>query len=136
MWYVQYCSSPFSPFSITHRRIFRLHHQLGTIYGTECAIDNMSITNGHKGGIIMNISSVAGLKPTQHMPVYGASKHAIIGYTKSLGAFSAPTGIKFLVVCPGITVTAMSKTMGDHFYRTDILPVDVDRYVNLLPRQR
>lgn len=96
----------------------------------------MSKSNGHKGGIIMNVSSIAGVKAAHCMPVYCASKFGVIGYTKALSPFSEPMGIKFIVVCPGITITTLAKTMGDHFYRPELIPVDAEKLLNRIPRQR
>lgn len=44
----------------------------------------MSKANGGSGGIIVNIASVAGLEPIPGMPIYSATKHGVIGFTRSM----------------------------------------------------
>lgn len=38
-----------------------------------------------KGGVIVNISSIAGVKPMKGKAVYAATKHAVVGFSRSLG---------------------------------------------------
>lgn len=45
----------------------------------------MSIEKGGHGGIIVNVSSVCGLDALFANPIYTATKHAVIGFTRSLG---------------------------------------------------
>ncbi len=66
------------------------------------------------GGAIVNVSSVAGVQGSGDCPYYVASKHAIIGFTKSAALELASAGIRVNVICPGITRTKMMRNfMGD-----------------------
>jgi NAD(P)-dependent dehydrogenase (short-subunit alcohol dehydrogenase family) len=59
------------------------------------------------GGHILNVASVAGLKATPKLPVYSATKAALIHYTRSLAAEFAGRRIRANVICPGAVQTAL-----------------------------
>jgi 3-oxoacyl-[acyl-carrier protein] reductase len=66
-----------------------------------------------KGGIILNISSMSGLK--SGMPgasAYTASKWAIVGFSRNLHLELKPFGIKVACLCPGSTKTALHEKAG------------------------
>ena len=59
------------------------------------------------GGAIVNTASVAGkVGMTKHL-AYSASKHAVLGMTKTAAIEVAKKGIRINAVCPGFTQTAM-----------------------------
>lgn len=60
------------------------------------------------GGGIVNTASVAGLSGTPTIFAYGASKHAVVGMTKSAAMTLASQGVRVNAVCPAVIDTPMA----------------------------
>jgi NAD(P)-dependent dehydrogenase (short-subunit alcohol dehydrogenase family) len=58
-------------------------------------------------GSIINTASIAGLMGSPHIAVYSASKHAVIGLTKSAAWECTATGVRVNCVCPGLIDSRM-----------------------------
>lgn len=88
------------------RRIMEVNF-FGVVHGVDAAYPLM-IRQGH--GHIVNVASVAGLIPMPGESIYVASKHAVVGLTKTLRGEAAHYGVKVSLVCPGVVETPIYET--------------------------
>jgi NAD(P)-dependent dehydrogenase (short-subunit alcohol dehydrogenase family) len=61
-----------------------------------------------KGSTIVVTASLAGLTAIPDDPIYGLTKHAVIGFVRSVAAQLAERGIRIQAVCPGWADTALT----------------------------
>ena len=86
-------------------------------------------------GSIINTASIAGLMGSPQIAVYSASKHAVIGLTKSAAWECANTAVRINCVCPGLIDSRMLSTIiaGRN---PGNAPVATDRLVERIPARR
>jgi len=60
------------------------------------------------GGVIINMSSLAGFRGKAGTLAYSASKHGVIGMTKTAALEYAKEGIRINAICPGLTKSGMT----------------------------
>ena len=75
------------------------------------------------GGLIINMSSVAGLQAWSGTGTYSASKHGIMALTKSLADEGRPYNIKVSAICPGAVADEL----------VDASPADIQRSEKIDP---
>jgi NAD(P)-dependent dehydrogenase (short-subunit alcohol dehydrogenase family) len=63
------------------------------------------------GGVIVNTASIAGLRGSRNLVAYTASKHAVIGLTRTAALELAPSHIRVNAICPSPIDTAMVKQL-------------------------
>lgn len=61
-----------------------------------------------KGGCIVVTASLAGLTEVADDPVYGLTKHAVVGFVRSVAPQLSARGIRIQAVCPGWADTALT----------------------------
>lgn len=80
------------------------------------------------GGAIVNTGSIASSIGLNMLPFYAASKHALLGLTKSLALEYAPRGVRINMVCPGTV-----EGTGIYHDMTSRAPSLVDSLVEKVP---
>jgi NAD(P)-dependent dehydrogenase (short-subunit alcohol dehydrogenase family) len=99
---------PITEYSLeTFRKVLDVN-VVGVFLGMKHVLPVMRKQN--KGSII-NTASIAGLMGSPHIAVYSASKHAVIGLTKSVAWECTGTGVRVNCVCPGLIDSRMLSTI-------------------------
>jgi len=78
----------------------------GTFLCTQAVLSGML---EREWGRVVNVASVAGLRGASYISGYAASKHAVLGFTRSVAAEVARAGVTVNAVCPGYVDTPMTE---------------------------
>lgn len=72
-----------------------------------CIREEIRVMEGQGHGSIVNVSSIGGVRGSSGMGAYQATKHAVIGLTRTAAHDFGPLGIRVNVIAPGPTETPM-----------------------------
>jgi NAD(P)-dependent dehydrogenase (short-subunit alcohol dehydrogenase family) len=100
----------------------------GVFAGIKCEISQM--LSQETGGSIVNTASIYGLVGIGGQSAYNASKHGVVGITRTVALEYAKKNIRCNAVCPGFTETPMLRT------RTDADPSLSEYLDNQVPMRR
>lgn len=79
-------------------------NQNGVFY---CMKEQLRLMENQKSGCIVNVSSIAGLRGLPNQLAYTASKHAVIGMTKTAALEAARYNVRVNAICPVFTQTPL-----------------------------
>lgn len=77
---------------------------LGVVYGCRAAVP---ILRAQRGGVILNVASVAGFAAAPRMTAYNTSKAGVIALSETLAAELADAGVQVSVAMPGFVRTGL-----------------------------
>lgn len=102
----------------------------GMIQGSLLAIDHMQQNNGGKGGVIINISSLAGVMPVPFCPVYSATKTGIVAFSRSWAMHPEikKNGVRIACLCPSFANTDIVKGTNDKVQGAALANTVFNRY--------
>lgn len=86
-----------------YRRILGVNVD-GVVFGVQALAPRMQ-----RGSVFVVTASLAGLIPMASDPLYVLTKHAVVGYARSMAEMLEPRGIRVNLICPGIVRTAMTE---------------------------
>src|SRR5919204_1450189 len=90
-------------------------------------------------GLVVNLASIAGTVPAARLPVYAASKAAVISFTRSLNEAEEENGVRATAVSPGFVDTPMAEWSGlssDEMIQPEDCAEVVRTLLRLSPRAR
>jgi NAD(P)-dependent dehydrogenase (short-subunit alcohol dehydrogenase family) len=124
--------APITKYSLeSFRRVLDVN-VVGVFLGMKHVLPVM-LTQGH--GSIINTASIAGLIGSPDIAVYSASKHAVIGLTKSAALECSGTKVRVNCVCPGLIDSRMLSAIIDG-RNPGNAPVPNERIVERIPARR
>lgn len=82
----------------------------GVFFGLRAAVPALRRSGG---GTVVVTASVGGLAPIPMDPLYGLTKHAVIGLVRSAAPGLVADNIRLLAMCPGFTDTALVAGQAD-----------------------
>jgi len=98
---------------VEHAQLKHIDRQLninlrGLVLVTQAALPHLRETKGW----IVNLASIAGTQPVAVLPIYAATKAAVISLTHSLNADLDDDGVRAIAICPGFVDTPMAQWSG------------------------
>jgi NAD(P)-dependent dehydrogenase (short-subunit alcohol dehydrogenase family) len=85
-----------------------------------CLKNEIPVMLKQGGGAIVNCASIAGLVGFEGLPAYVASKHGVVGLTKTAALECAKKGIRINAVCPGAIRTPMLERVAGGAKEADV----------------
>jgi len=97
-----------------YERIMRINVD-GVVFGARAVIPTMV---ARKSGHILVTASLAGIIAIAPDPIYGLTKHGMVGLVKSLGPALEPHGVCISALCPGFVDTPLVSELAREYAKT------------------
>lgn len=85
----------------------------------------LKVMEDQGSGSIINTASTAGIRSEHSVAVYSASKHAVVGLTKSASLEYVKKGIRINAICPGGVQTALTNSVTEMFETSGYVPEEL-----------
>lgn len=108
----------------TWHRMIAVHLD-GTFF---CTREALRLMSRRDQGVIINLSSVAGLMGLENVPHYSAAKAGILGFTRAVAREVGSRKIRVNAICPGFIDTPMTQPMSDLMRKAVIGRTPLGRY--------
>jgi 3-oxoacyl-[acyl-carrier protein] reductase len=100
-------------------------HLNGTFF---CTREALRLMSRRDQGVVINLSSVAGLMGLENVPHYSAAKAGILGFTRAVAREVGSRKIRVNAICPGFIDTPMTQPMSDLMRKAVIGRTPLGRY--------
>ena len=112
----------------TYRRAVGINLD-GVVFGTKAAVPAMT-----GGGAIVVTASLAGLMAYTMDFMYGATKHAVVGFVRAVSEQLGARGITINAICPGFTDTPILGPFAEEFRRQNFPLLSTDEVAEAFVR--
>ena len=101
----------------------------GVLNGMQAVLENM---RSRRQGTIINMSSIAGIKPFPNHAAYTATKFAVHGMTDNVREEMSPYNVRVMTVAPGAVETPLINHTSSDDMKTGRLPWAVSLHLKIL----
>ncbi len=100
------------------------------------SLDLLKVAAGeHGGALVVNMASIAGKEPPAWLAVYGATKAAVVAYTRSMNKELNGERIKSVAFCPGFVDTDMTEFVRGQVPQEEMIkPADIAEALRFMLR--
>lgn len=87
----------------------------------------------HGSALVVNLSSISGIRGEAFLSVYSATKHGVVGFTQAMNKELGQMGIRNTAFCPGFVDTPMTDFIKEHVPAEEMMrPEDMAAAVRFL----
>jgi len=103
-----YKASRFLDYAVDDIELLMRVNYFGTVHMMQAALPGM---RARGFGRVVNVASTAGKWGSANQSAYNASKHAVVGITRSVALEMAANGVTVNAICPGLVATDLADTL-------------------------